>query len=417
MAGLLIAAPSSGAGKSTITLGILRKMARAGMNPVPAKSGPDYIDPQFHAFASGQSSVNLDAWAMKPARLAELTTGAQNLVVEGAMGLFDGAGLAGGGSAADLAATLDLGIVLVLDCRKQSHSIAALVRGMVRHRTDLRFVGLILNQLGSARHEALIRSALTAADAPQVLAALHRKSDFTFPERHLGLTQAEEVEGLDSKIDEIAAAMDLDLGVFESGMRPTTQALRQTPPSQRIAVAQDIAFRFAYPHILNDWRNAGAEVRFFSPLANDAVPDAGFVFLPGGYPELHAGILAGNARFLSSLRQASETADVYGECGGYMVMGDGLIDADGNRHAMAGLLRLKTSFAQRKLHLGYRQLTAAHGPMVGNWRGHEFHYASTISAEGEPLFTAQDADGAPLPDMGLRLGRACGSFAHIIDRA
>jgi cobyrinic acid a,c-diamide synthase len=183
-----------------------------------------------------------------------------------------------------------------------------------------------------------------------------------------------------------------------------------------IAVAQDRAFGFAYPHMLADWRAAGAELRMFSPLADEPVPEAGFVFLPGGYPELHAGRLSGARTFMQSLRHAAQSSEIYGECGGYMTLGDGLIDADGTRHAMAGLLPLETSFATRKLHLGYRRLTAPDGPFRGAWTGHEFHYASTLRVDGPPLFAARDAEGTALPDMGLRMGRVSGSFAHLIER-
>jgi cobyrinic acid a,c-diamide synthase len=169
--------------------------------------------------------------------------------------------------------------------------------------------------------------------------------------------------------------------------------------------------------MLDDWRDQGAEISLFSALADDPVPTADFVFLPGGYPELHAGILAANQTFMKSLRFAAQTSDIYGECGGYMTLGEGLIDVDGTRHQMAGLLQLETSFAARKLHLGYRNIIATDGPIRGVWKAHEFHYATTIRAEGTQLFTAQDATGTPLPDMGLINGRVQGSFAHIIDAA
>lgn len=175
------------------------------------------------------------------------------------------------------------------------------------------------------------------------------------------------------------------------------------------------AFAFAYPHQLGEWRAAGAEITFFSPLADDTVPDADFVFLPGGYPELHAGRLASNSTFLTSLRNASQTSVIYGECGGYMTLGNGLVDKDGKRHEMAGLLRLETSFERRKLHLGYRALSAKAGPYKGHSKGHEFHYASTLRTEGEPLFDARDAEGNDLGPIGLRNGNIFGSFAHIID--
>ena len=199
---------------------------------------------------------------------------------------------------------------------------------------------------------------------------------------------------------------------------PDAQAApRLTPPAQVIAVAQDPAFGFAYPHMLADWQAAGAEIRPFSPLANEPVPQAEFIFLPGGYPELHAGQIAANQIFMQSLKNAAQTSDIYGECGGYMVLGDSLTDASGTRHTMAGLLPLDTSFATRRLHLGYRHLAAHTGPFPGTWAAHEFHYATTLRADGPTLFTATDAEGTELPPMGLHSGRVSGSFAHLIDRA
>jgi len=165
---------------------------------------------------------------------------------------------------------------------------------------------------------------------------------------------------------------------------------------------------------------AGVTLSLFSPLANDRIPAADVIFLPGGYPELHAATLAKAYNFMDDLRNASQTTDIYGECGGYMVLGESLTDADGTIHEMAGLLPLQTSFATRKLHLGYRDLSAPKrsfkGPFQGHFKGHEFHYATTLKADGPPLFEAKDAEGNALPPMGLVNGRVSGSFAHIIDR-
>ncbi len=197
-----------------------------------------------------------------------------------------------------------------------------------------------------------------------------------------------------------------------------------SPLGQRIAVASDTAFAFAYPHLLAAWREAGAEILPFSPLADQA-PDlaADAVYLPGGYPELQAGRLAGNRCFLDGLRAAAgQGRAIYGECGGYMVLGTGLTDAEGQRHAMAGLLPVETSFAERRLHLGYRRTALAAATPLGAagtvWRGHEFHYASILSeGPGEALFEAWDAEGAPLGRLGRRAGSVFGSFFHLIDRA
>ena len=420
--GLIIAAPSSGSGKTTITLGLLRALRLRGVPVRSAKSGPDYIDPAFHAAASGVDCVNLDAWAMAPDRIRALASGRGLLVIEGAMGLFDGAPPDGRGSTADLARLLGLPVVLVIDCARMAQSVAAIATGFSNHDKAIRIEAVILNNVGSARHEAMLRAAL-APTGVQVLGAIPRQPDLAQPSRHLGLVQAAERPGLEKFLahaGELAeAALDIDgLLTLAATARPVFAAGHTpTAPAQHIAVARDIAFTFAYPHLLTDWRQAGAEISFFSPLADDPVPKADLIYLPGGYPELHAGRIATASQFMQSLRNASQYSEIYGECGGYMVLGTGLIDAAGQRHEMAGLLAVETTIATRKLHLGYRHLHATVGPFAGQWNGHEFHYANTVQAKGEPLFAATDAEGAELDPMGLRHGRVCGSFAHLIDRA
>lgn len=421
--GLIIAAPGSGAGKTTVTLGILAALARRGLPVRGAKSGPDYIDPQFHAAATGQPCMNLDAWAMTPAMIRGLAAGPGLLVIEGAMGLFDGAAdgsAQGAGSCADLARSLDLPVVLVVDAAKTAQSIAPLVAGFAGFDPSVQVAGVILNRVGSERHAQMLRAALAPLNIP-VLGAVPRDANLSTPSRHLGLVQATERADLDAFLDmageRMEAALDLSALIALAAPLPDQDPAHAAPPplGQRIAVARDAAFEFAYPHLLAGWRQAGAEILPFSPLADAPVPPADAVFLPGGYPELHAGRIAAAARFLSSLRQAAgRGVPVYGECGGYMVLGDGLVDADGTRHAMAGLLRLETSFAERKLHLGYRNLHALGGPFDGALRGHEFHYARTLQAQGETLFTATDAAGTELAPMGLRDGSVAGSFAHVI---
>jgi cobyrinic acid a,c-diamide synthase len=419
--GLILSAPGSGSGKTTVTLGVLRALSNRGQPVRGAKSGPDYIDPRFHAAACGQPCPNLDAWAMSPPRVRDLAAGTGLLMIEGAMGLFDGAPPKGRGATADLARILQLPVILVVDCARMAHSIAPLIAGFANFDPAVKVAGVILNHVGSPRHETMLRAALAPSGLP-VIGALPRLGKIEQPSRHLGLVQAEEHVDLDAYLDEVAghveAHLDLDLLCsLASEMTPADAAPKLVPPAQRIAVAQDRAFAFAYPHILADWRGAGAEVSFFSPLANEAPEKTDFIFLPGGYPELHAGHLAANTRFLNALREAAETTMIYGECGGYMLLGDGLEDAQGVRHAMAGLLPLETSFARRKLHLGYRHIQCRSGPFKGRWNAHEFHYASTLRAEGEPLFKAQDAEGNDLADMGLQQGKTCGSFAHLIDQA
>lgn len=425
---MLVAAPASNSGKTTITLGLLRALVRAGHDVVSAKAGPDYIDPRFHAAATRADCINLDPWAMRPDFLRSLyASHGQSrdvVVVEGMMGLFDGAA-DGSGSAADLAATLGLPVVLVVDVAAQAHSVAALVRGFAGHRPDIEIAGIILNRVGGPRHETMLRAALAPLGIT-VLGVINRDSRLELPSRHLGLVQAQEHETLETFLetaaDIIGGAIDLDALTSlaaSNGDEATAGASTVPPLGQRMAIARDEAFAFAYPHHLSAWRHAGAELNFFSPLENQAPSqDADAIFLPGGYPELHAGRLAGNAVFLDGLHfAASKGTCVYGECGGYMVLGQGLVDAAGDRHAMAGLLALETSFAERKLHLGYRRLKpVADFPWGHPVSAHEFHYAS-ISEEGggERLFEASDALGQDLGLAGLREGSVAGSFMHVID--
>ncbi len=419
--GLIIAAPASGSGKTTVTLGLLRALYRRGVAVSAAKSGPDYIDPRFHAAACKSDCVNLDAWAMPAERIQDLASGHQALVIEGAMGLFDGAPPKGDGSVADLARSLQLPVVLVVDASHMAQSVAPAVSGFAGHDAGVDVVGVILNKVGSKRHETMLRNALRTIGIP-VLGAVMRDLLLEMPSRHLGLVQAAEHPDLERFLDHAGHVVEnaVDLAVLQDLMRPLPAAPEtETKPPRRqgvLAIAQDEAFNFIYPHQLTDWAAEGWDIQTFSPLADDEVPDADRVFLPGGYPELHAGKLAKAKTFLDSLRSVGETADIYGECGGYMVLGETLVDAEGVKHKMAGLLPLETSFAERKLHLGYRQLEAEHGPMTGQFRGHEFHYATTLAAEGESLFQAKDAEGNELEPMGLRKGRICGSFAHVIDR-
>lgn len=429
MRGLLISAPQSGSGKTTFTLGLLRALRNRGVELAPAKAGPDYIDPAFHEAACHTACVNLDPWAMRSdlisALAARACSGGAMLIVEGMMGLFDGA-LDGSGSPADLAASLSLPVLLVVDCRHMSHSIAALVRGFRDHRDDVAICGLILNRVGSSRHETMLLQALEPLGIP-VLGAIPGDSGLDLPARHLGLVQAHEHRELDRFVEAVATQMnsliDLDqvLGISRrfTGFAAAAAVPRLKPLGQNIAVARDIAFAFSYPHILDGWRRQGSNLSFFSPLA-DEVPDptADAIYLPGGYPELHAGKLAQSRAFAGAIVAAAKSGiPVYGECGGYMVMGETLMDASGIEHPMLGLLPLVTSFAEKKRHLGYRRLEALDSaPFSGMLTAHEFHYASTVKeGKAAKLFRVTDAAGTDLGETGMRVGSACGSFMHIID--
>jgi cobyrinic acid a,c-diamide synthase len=435
--GLILAAPASGSGKTLVTAGLLRHLRNSGVRIAAAKAGPDYIDPTFHALAAGGVCLNLDLWAMRPATLAGLVgtleAEASLVLCEGVMGLFDGTGPEGEtGSTAALARVTGWPVVLVVDARHQGASAAALVAGFARHDPELILAGVIFNRVAGPRHRAVLEAAM-ARHLPEVpcLGALPQDPGLMLSERHLGLVPAGERAAAETVIARAAAAVaaciDVDrlVGLAQPAILATAgMAAPLMPLGSRIAIARDDAFLFAYPAVLDGWRRQGAVLSFFSPLADESPdPTADAVYLPGGYPELHAERLAAAERFLAGMRRAATAGTaIYGECGGYMVLGEALTDADGRAHRMAELLPLATSFAQRRLHLGYREAMlrcdSPLGPAGARFRGHEFHYATTVAAGGDaPLFALADASGNDLGAGGMRHGSVIGSFIHLIDRA
>ena len=426
--GLVIAAPRSGSGKTVVTLGLLAALRRQGVVVAPAKTGPDYIDPTFLGRAALRDAVNLDPWSMAPHRIKQLAavqaTGADLLLVEGVMGLFDGAA-DGYGSTADLAELLELPVVMVIDADRQSQSVAPLVAGFANWRVGVRVAGVILNRVASTKHERMLVDALAATGIP-CLGAIPRNPALVLPERHLGLVLPGEVSAFSGFLDEAATVLGdyVDLAKFQAIASPLAEADPGTPSlrplGQRIAIARDDAFAFAYPHLLDGWRALGAELSFFSPLADEApAADADAVFLPGGYPELHGATLAAANAFKAGLVAAqSRDALIYGECGGFMVLGEALVDKSGTSYAMAGLLPVTTRIDRPKRILGYRRLVQSGDlPWPGQLNGHEFHYSSAKQSRLPPLFAATDARGDAMPPMGAVIGRVMGSYAHVIDAA
>jgi cobyrinic acid a,c-diamide synthase len=316
-------------------------------------------------------------------------------------------------------------VIVVLDPAGQAQTAAAIARGLSAFQTDVNVAGVILNRVASPRHEALVRDGMASAGI-DVFGSIPKLADIATPERHLGLVQAEDLSSLEQLIAKAAALVSkqVDLDAIRlaarSGVLPQSSgSLRITPPGQRIALARDAAFSFIYPHLIEGWRTAGAEIMSFSPLA-DQVPDqnADVCWLPGGYPELHAGTLAGASTFKTAMQTFACTRPVHGECGGYMVLGETLVDAKGQSHAMLGLLGHETSFAARKLHLGYRLATlksAIPGATAGKYlAGHEFHYATLVSCLDEALASITDANGVAVAETGSRRGTVTGTFFHQI---
>ena len=475
---VIIAAPGSGSGKTTLTLALLRAWRDTGVAVASAKVGPDYIDPAYHAAASGRTCHNLDTWSMSDrtlsALIADLQRGASAIVVEGVMGLFDGAP-DGRGSAADLSRRTGWPVVLVVDASGMAASVAALVHGFTSYDPEVEVAGVIFNRTGSARHGELLRRAMQSLDIP-VFGCVTRSECLELPDRHLGLVQAREHPNLEGFLDRAAGQIgqEVDTETLLAAARPASfQRLedghglpvlgqsdsigkrsksplgngyglrvlgqpgsigdRSESPledghglpvlGQRTAVARDDAFAFCYPYVLDAWRRAGCEISFFSPLDDEPpLDDADAVYLPGGYPELHAARLANAGRFKAALRRCAERgAVVYGECGGYMVLGERLVDGEGVSHRMTGLLPVETSFELPRLSLGYREVALAADGVLGRrgarFRGHEFHFASVLAqSSATTLFRTFDAELKPLGDAGLQIGNVMGSFVHLMDR-
>lgn len=428
--GLIIAATHSSAGKTSTTTGLIAALRRQGHDVQPFKCGPDYIDPGFLSAAAGRPCFNLDGFAMNSAELAGTIAlaGSHDLsIAEGVMGLFDAGpamGKTGAGSTADVAAATGWPVILVIDAAKMAQTAGAIALGCATFRPDVRIAGVILNRVASDRHRALAEIGLAQAGIP-LFGSLPARKDGHLPSRHLGLVQSDEMPNLSAIIDGLADSIikDVDLDALTSAARysilPKQKPLQLTPPGGRIALARDDAFSFVYPHMIASWRAAGATILPFSPLADEA-PDstADMVWLPGGYPELHAPRLASAANFHGGMRAFARTKPIHGECGGYMTLGAGITTSDGARHAMLGLLGLETSFTPKRMRLGYRRATLL-APMPGlaagtRLTGHEFHYAGMIHQPDEPLAVICDATGAIMPETGSRRGHVTGSFFHLI---
>ena len=343
--------------------------------------------------------------------------------------LTSAAGIAGepgrSGSAADLARRYGIPVLPVLDVSGQSQTAAAVAKGFAAYDPEVKMAGVVLNKLGSERHRRLAGDAVQAMGLP-VMGAVMRDSELNLPERHLGLVQAREHSDLAHHLDRLADTMEraLDIDAILEAAIPLEiaagNAVAIPPPGQRIALASDAAFSFLYPHLARDWQRAGAEIFPFSPLADEAPsPDCDICWLPGGYPELHADRLSQARNFIDGVRSFAANRPVHGECGGFMVLGRSIEDAQGMTHPMLGLLGHATSFAQRKMNLGYRRARLLEsGPLgaAGAWlRGHEFHYARVVSTGDEQAFADLfDGQGNALGPSGARRGHVTGTFFHAI---
>ena len=433
---LLIGAATSGSGKTTFTMGLLRALSRRGLKVQPFKCGPDYIDTQFHSIAAGRESVNLDTWMASAEHVREVYAhyceGADVAVIEGVMGLFDGYDRMRG-SSAEIAALLDVPVLLVVNARSTAYSVAALLHGMKTFRPDVKIAGVVFNQVASESHYSFLKAAADDAGVPS-LGWIPRAEGIEVPSRHLGLTIGMEQE-INALADRAADLLELS-GVFGelfgvsvsettdlSGPIPPTPFGRgplpftatrasmvsdtDTPKSSvqseafvqkdasllRIAVARDRAFNFTYRENIDRLREMG-EVTFFSPLTGDELPEADLVYLPGGYPELFAPELSLNRMLASQLVQYAEKGGrILAECGGMMYLAKSVTDQEGKTWPMAGVLPIECTMEGARLHLGYRKMTV-NGV---EFKGHEFHYSKCAIGDS-PLLHIENMQKGTVPN-------------------
>ena len=419
---LVVAGAASGVGKTSLTLGILEALRRRGLRAQAFKVGPDFIDPQLHEVVTGRPSYSLDGWMCGRERVlatvARAVAGADVAVIEGVMGCFDGVdGTSDDGSTAQIAKWLGAPVVLVLDASAQSRSAAAVALGFERFDPALRVAGVIANRVGGATHARWVAEALRSACAAEPLGAVAHDSGLALPERYLGLVTAAEGPLTPARrqrlADAVETGVDMDrlLAAAAPLALPSVEPLAAPPPRARIAVARDLAFQFYYAENLDLLRAAGAELVFWSPLADHEPPAADGLLFGGGYPELHARMLADNERCRKAVRAFIEAGrPVYAECGGLMYLTEAIEDASGEVHPMVGVLAARVRMRPPRMTLGYveLQLTAPTplGAAGAVARGHQFHF-STL--DPVPATVARVYRGAE----GYLVGRALMSYAHL----
>ncbi len=405
---LLIAAPASGQGKTTVTAALARLHTRQGRRVTVFKCGPDFLDPQIHAFASGRPCQNLDLGMCGESdarwRLAQAAADSDLILIEGVMGLFDGQP-----SAADIAERFAIPVMALIDAGKMAQTFGAVAHGLASYRAGLPFAGVLANRVGSPRHAAMLKDSLPPGMG--WFGALP-KSDDSLPERHLGLLQAAEIDDLGQRLDKLADALaasaSIDLPAPVAFPDADAPAIPPLLAGRTVAIAHDAAYGFIYPANLDTLRRLGAKLAFFSPIAGDALPACDAVWLPGGYPELHAPAIGGNAQLWAQLRAHVEAGKpLLAECGGMMSLFDEVVDKAGVAHRFGGLLPGRSVMQKRLAALGTQFVDLPEGALSG----HTFHYSKSESPL-IPLTRAHTADGREGEAI-YRLSRLTASYVHI----
>ena len=438
---IVIAGAASSVGKTTITAGLIAALRQRGLVVQPFKCGPDYIDPTYHERAANRPCRNLDAWMLNDAQLLEgfsrVCADADIAVIEGVMGLFDGSNWVDErASTAQIAKLLRAPVILVIDIGGVARSAAALVLGCQNFDPDLALRGVALNFAGSAGHASGCAAAVTRITGLPVVGWLPRDSRLEIPERHLGLIPGGEYSSPDALIAQIAAEViqRFDLAAVENMARTAGDLPHMVAPKSAshsvqhhrptIAVARDEAFCFYYPENLELLQEAGADIEFFSPLRGEKPgDDVAGVYLGGGYPELHGAALASNTGLWQRLKDLrTRDAPVYAECGGFMVLTQGLIDRDGHHWPMAALIPGVARMTDKLAALGYRHAVALKPNLLtedgGALRGHEFRYSNWIcddaSASEQVAWEVRGSrSAAPGASSGFARGNLLASYLHI----
>ncbi|MBE6086057.1 MAG: cobyrinate a,c-diamide synthase [Selenomonas ruminantium] len=427
---LVIAATQSGAGKTTIVTGLLAALRQRGLNVQSFKAGPDYIDPGYHALASGQPAHNLDSWLtpkeILPEILAAEAESADIAIVEGVMGLYDG-GRQGISSTAEIAKIIKAPVLLVIDAKSMGASAAAIAQGFRDYDPSVKLAGVILNRLGSDTHEAMIREAMAGIDMP-VYGALRRNDGLRMPERHLGLVPVEENkerELIGRMGEAVAGQLDLDkLLALARSAEPL--AIKESSLSGagayfcRIGVAKDEAFSFYYPASLKVLAKLGAEIVPFSPLHDEKLPAVDGLFIGGGFPEMFAGQLAANSSMRQAVRQAAQKdMPILAECGGYMYLMDSLQDFAGVSHPMAGVFVGQAVMTEKLQMVGYVEAELQKDSLLGKagtkLKGHEFHFSKErepIQQDKAPFIFRKLRNNSEYP-AGQQVKNVLGSYLHL----
>ncbi|SFQ09115.1 cobyrinate a,c-diamide synthase [Pseudomonas borbori] len=406
---LLIAAPASGQGKTTVTAALARLHARQGKRVRVFKCGPDFLDPMILARASGAPVYQLDLWMVGEAesrRLLWQAAGEADLIlIEGVMGLFDGTP-----SAADLARHFGVPVLAVIDAAAMAQTFAALAHGLATFQPDLPFSGVLGNRVGSARHGEILRDALPAS--MRWYGALPRSAAVELPSRHLGLVQAEELADLDARLeaaaDALAASADVSLPPPVAFAAPAPRPLEPWLAGVHIGVAHDSAFAFLYQANLDLLRELGAELRFFSPLADSQLPEVDSLYLPGGYPELHLARLEANQAMAQAIRAHHAAGKpIHAECGGMLYLLERLTDQAGVSGQMLGLLPGEATLQPRLTALALQEVELPEGRL----RGHTFHHSALTSAL-EPIARGECPNYQRSAEAVYRIGRLTASYIH-----